>query len=172
MTWRANDQGKRTLWDVDLLTKIREIEVEGLKVATFSVDGRTLLCAVDGRIREWSVDPWKELRSIELTNYRKRHTTEKGDRIIALELRGYAEGGIKDGANARIRSVAFRPDRRLFAIGLSDGFVRRWEVETGNELERLPCHHSPVTAIAFSPDGKLLATGGDDGAIVLRRLQE
>ncbi|HVR82756.1 MAG TPA: hypothetical protein VMU54_00505 [Planctomycetota bacterium] len=49
--------------------------------------------------------------------------------------------------------------------------MRRWEVETGSELRRLPGRRSPVSALAFSPDGKTLATGNDDGAKVLRTVR-
>lgn len=65
-------------------------------------------------------------------------------------------------------SVAFAPDGRSIAAGLSDGTARIWSLDEGGEQRALLRGHSGVVqSIAFSANSNLVATGGYDGTVRL-----
>ncbi|NEQ30424.1 MAG: hypothetical protein F6K04_05405 [Leptolyngbya sp. SIO4C5] len=74
---------------------------------------------------------------------------------------------VGDVANA----IAFTPDARLVAAGLSDGTVKLWNAQTGAALRTLSGHQYAVHAIAISPDGRTLASASSDQTIRLWNLQ-
>src|ERR671933_29694 len=57
-----------------------------------------------------------------------------------------------------VHSVAFSPDGKLLASGGSDGTVKLWDPQSGEELRTLSGHPNIANSVAFSPDGKLLAS--------------
>ncbi|MFZ4775271.1 MAG: AAA family ATPase [Terrimicrobiaceae bacterium] len=69
-----------------------------------------------------------------------------------------------DGA---VRSVAFSPDGRLFAVAGDFGFARIYESGTGAPAGPEFRQAGTVWKAVFSPDGKLLATGAADGSACL-----
>lgn len=68
-------------------------------------------------------------------------------------------------------TVAFSPDGHKIAAGANDGKVRIWSVNTGRELQCLPCSRHRINAVAFTPDGKVLATGDLVGILQLWSLE-
>ncbi len=66
-----------------------------------------------------------------------------------------------------ILSIAFRPDGKLLAMGDTDGHVRLWSVETGEQIATWQGHEDWVRSVAFSPDGRYLASGSEDKTIRL-----
>ena len=66
-----------------------------------------------------------------------------------------------------VYSVAFSPDGNILASGGSDGNIKLWSVETGQELRTIRGHTSNVIALAFSPDRKTLASGSWDKTVRL-----
>ena len=66
-----------------------------------------------------------------------------------------------------ILAVAFRPDGKLLAMGDTDGYIRLWNVETGEQTATWQGHEDWVRTVAFSPNGKLLASGSEDKTIRL-----
>jgi WD40 repeat protein len=64
--------------------------------------------------------------------------------------------------------VAVSPNGKMLAAGNTDGTIRLWSLDTGDELP--PCRAEGknwLLSVAFSPDGKVLASGGGDGWIRL-----
>jgi WD40 repeat protein/serine/threonine protein kinase len=60
--------------------------------------------------------------------------------------------------------VAFSPREPLLATGshLTEGKIRLFDADTGDEKAALPGHESAAGRLAFSPDGRVLfSTGGD-----------
>src|SRR5262249_23665680 len=79
--------------------------------------------------------------------------------------------------NGWVTASAFSPDGTTLAtVGgetllYRPGFVRLWDVATGQEKGHLDGHQSTVWAVAFSPDGKTLATSSYDKQIKLWNLE-
>jgi WD40 repeat protein len=64
------------------------------------------------------------------------------------------------------RSVAISPDNQLVAVGgkwfdSATGFVRVWEIATGNLLHTFT-HARDVNTVTFAPEGRILVYGGSD----------
>ena len=60
-----------------------------------------------------------------------------------------------------VRTLVFSPDGKTLAS--NDGFIRRWDVETGKPKDGPVAHQNFVTDAALSPDGGLAATCSFDG---------
>jgi WD40 repeat protein len=66
-----------------------------------------------------------------------------------------------------IRSLAFSPDNSILVSGGDQGYLSRWDLSTGKELERLQTQFGLLFHIGFSPDGKILASACGDGTVQL-----
>jgi RNA polymerase sigma factor (sigma-70 family) len=76
---------------------------------------------------------------------------------------------------ARVFTAALSPDgKHLLAAGYdsqkSEHFARRWELDTGRELDPLPVGKEGIGRAAYSPDGATVAVGADSGWTVGLRL--
>nr|WP_242072301.1 S-layer homology domain-containing protein [Microcoleus sp. FACHB-68] len=68
-------------------------------------------------------------------------------------------------------SIAFSPDGKTVAAGLSNKTIKIWNVQTGAEVSTLTGHTYAVRTIAFSADGKTLASGSSDKTVKLWNVQ-
>ncbi|KAJ3505645.1 hypothetical protein NMY22_g17510 [Coprinellus aureogranulatus] len=64
-----------------------------------------------------------------------------------------------------VNSVAASPNGNTVVTGCDDGFVRVWDVWTGEMCLGLKGHTGAVTSIDFSPDGRRIVSGSHDGTI-------
>jgi WD40 repeat protein/DNA-binding SARP family transcriptional activator len=52
-------------------------------------------------------------------------------------------------------------------LGLADGTIILWNMETGEQLQRFAGHLARVNDVTFSPDGRFALSGGDDAQVIL-----
>jgi WD40 repeat protein len=66
-----------------------------------------------------------------------------------------------------VQALAFTPDGKRLALGLSDGSVRWWASDTAQELFCSDLKNGGVSALTFTPAGKQLIVGGQDTTITV-----
>jgi WD40 repeat protein len=66
-----------------------------------------------------------------------------------------------------VRSVAIAPDNEHVASGSEDGFVKIWNVRTGQLQKELAVQDSEVYSLDWSPDSRRLAVGGEEGTAIV-----
>ena len=64
--------------------------------------------------------------------------------------------------SASASTLAYSPDKKLLAVGHSDGQVTIWNADTGTPIGSFEDHKGSVESIRFTPQGNLLITLGDD----------
>lgn len=71
--------------------------------------------------------------------------------------------------NIPVSSASLHPTLadRFVAGSSSDGWVRIFDFESGQERELNKGHHGPAHAVSYSPDGEMAASGSEDGTIRL-----
>ena len=71
------------------------------------------------------------------------------------------------GHKGSVRGVDFAPDARRLASCASDGTVKLWTPETGQEIATFKPGGDPWEQVRFAPDGRTLALGSNAGALRL-----
>jgi WD40 repeat protein len=59
----------------------------------------------------------------------------------------------------------YGPCGDLLVSGSNDGWIRWWDVQSGECVSMQEAHQGTIRSLKVSPDGKFLASCGDDGAI-------
>ncbi|KAK4687936.1 general transcriptional corepressor TUP1, partial [Tremellales sp. Uapishka_1] len=132
------------IWDIKQkrIKHLLQGHMQEIYSLDFSRDGRFLVSGSgDKSARIWDV--------------------EKGQCVFDLRIDDFITGE-HGPIDAGITSVALSPDGRLVAAGSLDTMVRVWNVNTGQQVERLKGHKDSVYSVAFSPDGKCLVSGSLD----------
>ena len=133
----------------------------------FSPDSKKLFVFSSIGIWVYNVQTGKELKLIT------KHT-EKGDdhTVLSPDCKTFADihnstdvneielwdlhtGKIRtayDNSGVRVNSVAYQPDSKRLVSGDSDGVIRLWNIDTG-ENRVLQTLNKPIGSVAFSPDG-------------------
>jgi WD40 repeat protein len=66
-----------------------------------------------------------------------------------------------------IRSVKFKPDENILAVGYSDGYVDFWDISAKQKISEIKAHNSEVTDIRFNKKLAQMATAGNDKSVRL-----
>jgi WD40 repeat protein len=155
----------------------------GIVACTLSPNGLQAASAgQDGTLRLWNTGNGREVRRFTgdagaamcvafLTDGRRilsGHKENGGKHAICL---WDAETGERqrrfDGHSGPVHAVVAVPDGRSFVSASEDGTVKRWELESGTELQNLS-HRSAVHSVAVSSDGRrMLSSEWGNAPIVL-----
>ncbi len=91
----------------------------------------------------------------DLRSFEWYHLWGKCNRWHRMTLRGH---------QGAVTSIALSRDGGTLASTGSDGTLRLWNIDIGQEIQRLPI---PASSVVFAKDGRTLIIGGADGAVRL-----
>lgn len=187
--WRFS--GPVQLWDTvsgESSFLIEDDDIGTVKALKFSDDGNNLFCA--HLQRDVKLIAWKGSTAKQILDYSVKQRASSGiftPLVISQDTNLLASA---DGNTIRIwdvdsnrllhtldedvgvptntslaQTLAFSPNGKILAGGRL--IVRLWDVESGEELGKLPKIPRVAGAMTFSPNGKTLTTGSWDGTILL-----
>lgn len=125
-----------------------------------------LAAAPVGADRETAISqPATSLKSVSSREHERSSASQSftgGVSLTASSSARRSTGRIVGRCESPVRSVACAPDSMFVVSGSDDGFVRRWNVETG-AVESVGQVAGAISSIALSPADSLLAaaSGGD-----------
>lgn len=79
------------------------------------------------------------------------------DTVVLWDL-GLKSELIRISDTSEINCIAFSPDGKYLATGMSNGVAKIWGLSTGKQVEKLFLHDSGIANLVFSSDGKRLVT--------------
>lgn len=181
----AGDKEKIHIWDTKSGEEV--LTIRGYLGTVWSVDfspDNLFLASgsLDGSVKLWNVSTGYLIRTVgsKLSDVRDVSFSPSGELLAAATAYGrnvivwdtleFQEVFKLEGFYDWVNCVSFSPDGKLLAAGSSDGTVRIWSLENGDELALFRGQTSKVLDINFSPDGTLLATAGSDGTVRLWKI--
>lgn len=129
----------------------------------------------DGTVRIWDLKTGEALAVFETAGVNALTFSPDGSLLagagagqpaqtIVWDVATFTERQVIEGVS---QQVAFSPDGSLLAVGARDHAVHLYDVASGDKVQALAGHTSPVNATTFSADGRILASGDDEGIIRL-----
>ncbi|HZZ81146.1 MAG TPA: c-type cytochrome domain-containing protein, partial [Gemmataceae bacterium] len=176
----GDEAGRIRIWEIASGKSIREIAAHQAAVTglAFSADGAAIYSAsLDKSLASWTVVDGKSAG--KTTVGQALHGMILANRGASV-VTGDAEGNVHIWDGAALRNASAKPSREIkahkkivtalatipgadaeFLSGGADGFVRRWNVVSGEKIREVD-NGAPVMALAVRLDGKQLATAGPD----------
>lgn len=181
--WEIGSQSKSFLKRLLPLTNtIRpkhtlEGHVGVIRTLAFSPDGKTLASGGDGEtINLWDLDTLtirtklavekNNTKQIAFSSDGKMLANRGGSRIYCWDAatgKQFSTWSSKPG----FMSIQFAPDGTTLVSGDNDGYVKLWDIYSGNLLFSFKCHTWQIKDLLFLEGGKTLATASRDGTIIL-----
>ncbi|UCH24528.1 MAG: hypothetical protein JSV66_11285 [Trueperaceae bacterium] len=178
------------LWDVDTLSFVGELQIEGMDLfnPALSSDGRILASgSSDDTVILWDVERRQMIGEplVGHSDYVYSLTFDPGGKILSStsddgtiilwDVDTQEQIGkplVSDTGAWRVNATAFSPDGRILAGAEIYGDIVLWDVDTQEQLGILRGHSNSVASIAFSPDGTLLASSSWDETVILWDVSE
>ncbi|MDT5093561.1 MAG: hypothetical protein QOH60_2924 [Mycobacterium sp.] len=163
--------GSIQLWNADTGERLGTLEGHRAAVINtlFTPDGRWLVSgSFDKTVRMWNVADRKQLGD-SLTGWDGGVAVNVGadGHIVAvsndhtIRVLDIVKGQPLANHSKLVSSVAFSPDRDLFASASWDGLVALWKASDNTVMRALAAPGMPVTGADFGPDGRLLVSRAD-----------
>lgn len=137
--------------------------------AAFSPNGRLVAMSSGTRfVAVWDVIERKELHLLEQGDKTNALAFISDDQLVVAAGRSVQLWNANTGQSvSKFRAfrkyadaLAISHDRKLFAAGSRDGFVRVWDSASGREVKEYEWGVGEVRDIAFSPEGTTAAAAG------------
>lgn len=171
--------------------RIRMLPVEGnylpydlkghtgsIKSLVFSYDGKSLYsAALDGKVLKWDLTArtYTDL-SANVAGITSIDLSAGGEYLAGLNTDGGALVWKPERNNERfriespgriIRSLKFKPDNPVLAVGYDDGKIEMWDITSGKCISEIKAHTSDITDIKFNSRLSQMATASTDGTLKL-----
>jgi WD40 repeat protein/DNA-binding SARP family transcriptional activator len=169
------DDGTIAVTDASLGDR-RIVHEAGSKVRSlaFSGDSERLVVGVeDGTVRVVTIDGSEPPRTlgehdekvtgVDFAADGTRVVSASSDGTVILWRLAEADGQVVLHRGQPLWDAAFSPDGRLILAVGDDGWIRRFDGQTGQAVGRTPGEGSRLYTVAFSGDGRYFAAGGEDG---------
>jgi len=179
------------IWNMANENKTKPLQIQGqvdsISSIVFSPDGKMIaLSAGDNDVQLWNVESGQELQHLSSVFFNRRI------REIEIEMEKYGIDSasfdkmfkeIETALNLNqklyeikhknyyfnkinVISINFSPDGRWLASGSDDGYIRIWDVNSG-EASILLSGHIWNNSVIFNHNSRTLVSGGDDNNIKL-----
>jgi WD40 repeat protein len=168
-----------SIWDIATAQELHNfsgLSSASLTIAMITDDRELLVGSYDGLLQHWIIDPVGQIQAYSAGEISVGLLTADENTIVAgspsgnIRIWGMDTGTIlyQEGLNdVSLRGSAMSPDRRLFLLGGSNGWLSLWDFEKREFIRRFEGHQGLVWAMAFSPDGRFIVSGADDKTIRL-----
>jgi len=189
----SDDTGRVAVWDLESGTLFAEAEELG-DVIAFHPNGRWIAAATSStRVGEPSVRLWDFVERKQVARGALEQGTNAvrcspdGERIalagvdgkirildgelsLVVELDASAERRSTDGmtvgySGPGVRDLDFSPDGRRIVSASDDGFLRTWDVETGERTGFFRGHRSPPLSVRWHPSGPWIVSSDEAGTL-------
>jgi len=154
-------------------SKVAEIQGAGEDYA-----GQLVISASDEDIKVWSLSDGKEratmmiesdgtLQGFALSPDGSKVLTNMDDQCMILSTIGRRRAVMLDGHEGTAKSFVFSTDGKFILTSATDGSVKLWDSETGDEVVSYEGHSASVWKALFSPDGFQVLTCSADKSLRL-----
>jgi WD40 repeat protein len=189
--------GEVQIWDYNVMQQQKALQVElskptkpvsslsgqqieqGSQILSIATNPheRTLALGGDDDTLIWDMDANQELTRLDGVRVWSNAFSPDGKNLVSLGIPNQniiiwdlesAKVVSEMNHASGVMAVTFSPNGLWIASGGTNGIVKLWDVDSGQEIKQMDMEHLHfVQSLAFSPDGKWLGSAGDiDGIIV------
>ncbi|QGJ71994.1 Serine/threonine protein kinase [Planctomycetales bacterium 10988] len=175
----AND-GILRFWNLQDGEQSEEIQAhkEPITSVQFSADGKSLVStSLDGTVALWEVASGR--KKLEIPAHQgfcfgaafvpgTPFLLTAGDFEAKLWDLNTGTQALMLAQMGAVSGVSYAPNGSQLLTSSWDGFIHRWNAETGRSEGMLPPgHRGYINSVEHSPDGRLVVSAGDDGQAIL-----
>jgi WD40 repeat protein len=147
-----------------------------VKSLIFSFDGRYLYSSsLDGKVLKWDIKTrsatniagsMMEITSIDLSTDNKYIAGVTNDGKVNVWNPDVTSDNFRiESPGKAIRTVKFKPEENILAIGYTDGYIEFWDISSRKKISDTRIQNSEVTNICFNKRLSQMATAGTDKSI-------
>ncbi len=180
--WLALGEGSAGIRMIPIKGSGSPYELKGhsgsVRSLIFSIDGGSLYsAALDGKVLKWDL---AARTSTDLSSDKMQVTSidlsSNGKYLAGISTSGSAlvwnpdeksDNFRIESAGKSIRSIRFKPDEELIAVGYSDGTIELWDIAARKKTSEFTAHNDGVNEIRFNSRHPQMATSGIDGSLRL-----